>query len=396
MEIYVRPGDTLWNYSQWFRIPFQLVLDSNPDLADGRLNVGDRVQIPGYLRANYTIRAGDTFWSIAKARGVPVEALLSMNPNVEPQNLQAGVVIRVPLRVTWRVAAGNRRYNTAALSEDTARLIEVYPFLRRREIGRSVMGKPIHELRIGGGAKRVHINASFHANEWITTPVLVTFINDYLLALTNGMPIRGLNVAPYYASATLSTVPMVNPDGVDLVVNGLPAQEPYRESVLEMNGGSRDFSGWKANIRGVDLNNQFPARWEDEAARGEKKPGPRDYSGTAPLTEPEAIAMAELTRQSDFARVLALHTQGRVIYWGYENMEPPAARTMAAEFARVSGYVPERTVESWAGYKDWFIQEWRRPGFTIEMGQGQNPLPLSQFNEIYQQGLGIFLASLYL
>lgn len=59
----------------------------------------------------------------------------------------------------------------------------------------------------------MHANASFHANEWINTPVLMQFLNDYLLALTNNGVIRGLVMAPYYDSATLSLVPMVNPDG---------------------------------------------------------------------------------------------------------------------------------------------------------------------------------------
>ena len=188
---------------------------------------------------------------------------------------------------------------------------------------------------------------------------------------------------------------MVNPDGVDLVLNGLPEENPWRNRVIEWNNGSSDFSGWKANIRGVDLNDQFPAEWELERARNPKVPGPRDYGGESPLSEPEAIAMADLTRTRDFARVLAFHTQGEVIYWGFENLEPPESEAMVAEFSRVSGYEPVQTIDSYAGYKDWFIQDWRRPGFTVELGTGINPLPLSQFDEIYEEALGIFLAGLY-
>ncbi|MNN32719.1 Gamma-D-glutamyl-L-diamino acid endopeptidase 1 [compost metagenome] len=183
---------------------------------------------------------------------------------------------------------------------------------------------------------------------------------------------------------------------MDLVIHGLPNQEPYRSNVLSYNGGNTDFQGWKANINGVDLNDQFPALWEREVARNPVERGPRDYPGTAPLTEPEAIAMANLTRQSDFDHVLAFHTQGQVIYWGFENREPAYAETIANEFARVSGYEAIRNVESYAGYKDWFIYDFRRPGFTIELGTGVNPLPLSQFDEIYEESLGILLASMYM
>lgn len=70
--------------------------------------------------------------------------------------------------------------------------------------------------------------------------------------------------------------------------------------------------------------------------------------------------------------------------------------TIVKEFNRVSGYEPIRFVDSYAGYKDWFIQDFRQPGFTVELGQGVNPLPLEQFDEIYQESIGIFLASLYM
>lgn len=201
---------------------------------------------------------------------------------------------------------------------------------------------------------------------------------------------------PYYTQATLSVVPMVNPDGVNLLINGLPEEEPYRSRVLEINNGSTNFSNWKANIRGVDLNNQFPAKWDIEAARKPDQPAPRDYPGPKPLSEPESIAMANLTRNRNFNRVNAYHTQGEVIYWGFENLEPPQARTIVNEYARVSGYRPIQIVASFAGYKDWFIQDFRKPGYTIELGSGTNPLPLSQFDEMYEESLGIFLANLYM
>ncbi|MBE3102748.1 MAG: peptidase M14, partial [Bacilli bacterium] len=208
--------------------------------------------------------------------------------------------------------------------------------------------------------------------------------------------IRGLYLSPFYDSVLLSIVPMVNPDGVDLVINGVPDDEPYRSNVLAINNGSVDFSGWKANIRGVDLNNQYPALWEEEAKVRPTKPSPRDFPGEKPLTEPESIALADLTTESNFERALAYHTQGKEIYWGFQGFEPPESETIVNEFSRVSGYLTIKYVNSYAGYKDWFIQEWKRPGFTVELGSGINPLPIEQFDEIYQENLGIFLASLYM
>ncbi len=396
MKIQVRAGDTLWYYSQLFNLPLQLIVDSNAGVDAANLAVGQEVNIPGFLVSEYQIKPGDSLWKLARDRGISLDMLILLNPSVNPNRLEIGQRVQLPLRVTWFVVDVRKPYDYAALRSDLNRLMDLYPFLGYRNIGHSVMGKPLPELRVGQGNKRVHANGAFHANEWITTPVLIKFLNHYSLALTNNTGIKGLQMWPYYEAATLSVVPMVNPDGVDLVINGLPEQEPYRCNVLSYNNGSTDFQGWKANIRGVDLNDQFPALWEREVARNPQERGPRDYGGTAPLTEPEAIAMAELTRESDFARVLAFHTQGEVIYWGFENLEPPYAETIVNEFARVSGYEPVRYVESYAGYKDWFIQDWRRPGFTVELGSGVNPLPLAQYDQIYEESLGILLASLYM
>lgn len=396
MEIFVRPGDSFWYYSQVFNVPFQLILDSNRNLNAQALMPNQPVQIPGYVTNPYTVQRGDTIWSIAQRINMPMDALFLLNPVLSPYVLQVGLRLRLPVRVTWRVVNGEQDYDYRKMVQDIRSLQAIYPFIVNDPIGNSVLDKEIPGLTIGNGQKRVHFNASFHANEWITTPIVMTFLNDYLLSLTNNGAIRGLYTLPLYNQTNLNIVPMVNPDGVDLVLNGPPENEIIRNKLIEWNGGSTDFSGWKANINGVDLNDQFPAEWERERERNPKTPGPRDYGGESPLSEPESIAMAELTVERDFARVLAFHTQGQVIYWGFMGLEPPETEQLVNEFARVSGYEPVQTIESYAGYKDWFIQDWRRPGFTVELGLGTNPLPISQFGEIYEEALGIFLSALYM
>lgn len=397
MDVFVRRGDALWRFSQIFRIPLQLILHSNLNINPAFLSVGQKIQIPGFVSVSYQVQPGDSLWLIAKRRNLPLDTIFLVNPSLDPNRLLVGQTIRVPLRITWRIVNGKQDYDHSTMMNDLRRLQSVYPFIQTPSIGNSVLGRDIPEVLIGTGNKRVHYNGSFHANEWITTPIVLTFLNDYLLSLTNQNTIRGRLTFPLYQQTTLSIVPMVNPDGVNLVIYGpSTASEPWRSRVIQWNDGSTDFSGWKANIRGVDLNDQFPALWELERERNPKTPGPRDYGGESPLSEPEAIAMANMTRRRDFARVLAFHTQGEVIYWGFENLEPPESEDLANEFSRVSGYEPVKTIESYAGYKDWFIQDWRRPGFTIELGRGTNPLPITQFDEIYEKTLGIFLAGLYL
>ncbi|MGE7092734.1 M14 family metallopeptidase [Lysinibacillus sp. NPDC048646] len=396
MDIFVRPGDSLWHFSEVFKIPLQLIVDSNRHTNPQILQVGQRIQIPGFVTTNYQIQQGNTLWQIAQSRNLPLQAILLVNPNLNPNRLQISQTIQIPQRITWRLVNGKQDYDYSIMMSDLKKLQVAYPFIQSSSIGNSVLAREIPEVLIGNGSKRVHYNGSFHANEWITTPIILTFLNDYLLSLTNQTTIRGLSTPPLYLQTLLSIVPMVNPDGVNLVLHGPPDDASLRNKLISWNYGSSDFSGWKANINGVDLNDQFPAKWELESARNRQTPGPRDYGGKSPLSEPEAIAMADLTKKRDFAWVLAFHTQGRVIYWGFENLEPPESEVMVNEFSRVSGYEPVQSAGSYAGYKDWFIQDWRRPGFTVELGSGTNPLPLSQFDEIYQEALGIFLAGLYL
>lgn len=395
MRIQVRSGDTLWYYSQLFMVPMNLIVDSNPGIQVSSLQIGQEIKIPGFTIEQYTIKQGDTLWKLSASRHLSVDGLLLLNQHVNPNSLQIGAAIRIPKRVIAPQLTRKTNYDYALLEKDIRFLQETFPFVSVTEVGKTVLGKPIQALEIGRGAKKVQINASFHANEWITSPLLMAMLNSYLLSLTNVRPLRGLNTMPYYQDVTLTIVPMVNADGVDLVLNGPPPAR--REEVLRINKGSTDFSGWKANIRGVDLNNQFPAKWEVEKERKEEKaPAPRDFPGYSPLSEPESIAMANLARNNQYDRMLAFHTQGAEFYWGYEGMEPPESAVIAREFARVSGYQSVQYIDSFAGYKDWFIQDFRRPGFTIELGRGVNPLPLSQYDEIYEEVLGIFLAALYM
>ena len=55
--------------------------------------------------------------------------------------------------------------------------------------------------------------------------------------------------------------------------------------------------------------------------------------------------MAELTKKRDFSRVIAFHTQGKEIYWGFENLEPPYSEVIVKEFSRVSGYKAVQTLQ---------------------------------------------------
>ena len=279
-------------------------------------------------------------------------------------------------------------------------LVEKYPFCRSEILATTAFQRPIRTLVIGNGPRKVIYSASHHANEWITSLVLLKFAEELAAAIEENCRIGGMDAAAVAEAATIYMVPMVDPDGVDLVTGAIePGSIPYEAArTLAENYPNIPFpEGWKANLLGVDLNLQYPAGWlqarEIKFSQGFTRPGPRDYVGRAPLNQLESRALAGYTEFIDPALVLAFHTQGGVIYWQFKDFVIPGARELGEKFAAASGYALDDTPyeSAFAGYKDWFIQNFRRPGYTIEAGRGENPLPISQFEEIYSDCRPILL-----
>ena len=292
---------------------------------------------------------------------------------------------------------------TSELYEQTIRkLAEAYPFLETDVLTTTAFGRPLYVVRIGSGDRQVIFSAAHHANEWITTPLLLKFLEELAEAFQKGGKVYGVPAATILKYSTIHLVPMVDPDGVDLVTGAIRPQTQEYNIARQIAGDFPDIpfpDGWKANLLGVDLNLQYPAGWlmarEIKFSQGYTRPAPRDYVGRSPLSQRESRALARYTEQVDPELVLAYHTQGKAIYWQFRDYAVPGAKELAEEFARVSGYSLEDTPyeSSFAGYKDWFIQNFRRPGFTIEAGSGTNPLPLSQFEEMYKDNLGILVTA---
>ena len=279
-------------------------------------------------------------------------------------------------------------------------LVSTYPFLRTEVLTNTAFQRPVSTLVVGNGPRKVIFSASHHANEWITSLVLLKFAEELAEAIRSGGQIYGQDARDLAERVTIYMVPMVDPDGVDLVAGAIgPGSIQYDLAErLARNYPSIPFpNGWKANLLGVDLNLQYPAGWlqarEIKFAQGFVNPGPRDYVGRAPLNQFETRALAGYTAFIDPALVVALHSQGKEIYWQFKDIFVPGAEELGRKMAEVSGYTLADTPfnSSFAGYKDWFIQEFRRPGYTIEVGEGVNPLPLSQFDEIYRDVLPILV-----
>ena len=281
-------------------------------------------------------------------------------------------------------------------------IVDAYPFCRTELLTSTAFQRPIRTLVVGNGPRKVLFTAAHPANEWITALVLLKFAEELAAAIQSDGEIFGQKASRIRAAATIYMVPMVDPDGVDLVTGAI---EPGDIQYTLAERISQDFPaipfprGWKANLLGTDLNLNYPAGWlmarEIKFAQGYVRPAPRDYVGRSPLNQLETRALAAYTEVVDPELVLAYHAQGKEIYWQFMNYEIPGAEELGQLMAQVSGYTLAEPpyASSFAGYKDWFIQQFRRPGYTVEVGSGQNPLPLEQFDEIYRDNLGILVVA---
>ena len=384
MKVLIKKPDLLSRLAVLYSVPITVLRECNLHINRNELVPEDIVHIPGYWTREERIS------SLDMTQPLEYERIQVANPM-----MSAGESIRLPVKIQHNIIDHTNPYSSSKCVNDMEILATIYPFLKMSSIGKSEQGQDIWEMRMGVGSKKVHMNASMHANEWITSLVLMKWLNEYLLALTMGTNLGDCSALELFLECDLSLVMMVNPDGVDLVVNGPP--EKMRRDLIMMNQGKEEFLGWKANSRGVDLNNQFPANWEIEKKRKlPNGPAARDFPGIEPLTESEVKSLVALVQKEQFDRVVSLHTQGEEFYWGYEEQEPEISSVMAHELASRSGYKAVRYIDSHAGFKDWFINQFKKPGFTLELGKGINPLPLSQFEKIYQDTKPILNACLYL
>lgn len=376
--------------------------NANGLVADGIAGAKTWSSLMPYLKGYVThkVKYGETLYRLSQKYYTSLRKIEIANPNIDPFNLQIGQELTIPL--SFDVVPTNISFTPTVLDLCVDGLSARYPFLAAGIYGKSVMGNNLYFLKLGYGDNEVFYNASHHGNEWITSTVLMKFIENYASAYGFSGTIFGQSAESLFNLTTLYIMPMVNPDGVSIATGELTDGEYFTNAVsISANYPSIPFpTGWKANILGVDPNLQYPAGWDEARAikfsQGYTSPAPRDYVGSAPLEIPESLAVYNFTLEHNFTITLSYHAQGRVIYWRYLNYLPQKSYEIAQLFSSVSGYAVEETpsVSGYAGYKDWFILNYNRPGYTIEVGSGTSPLPLSQFDEIYTDNLGILVLAL--
>lgn len=244
-------------------------------------------------------------------------------------------------------------------------------------IGKSVLGKNIICFKLGnGGGKTLFLQGAIHAREYITSFLLIEIIKYLKL---------------FYFSGTVYIVPLANPDGVDICINGTKnIKNKSKKELVEELLKYGDKVSFKANARGVDLNTNFNANWGKGKYNNLIYPACQNFVGFKPNSEPETKALINLTEQIKPNLTLSYHSKGEIVFWGYKGQ---SNKTILEQkkylnlITKVTGYKARYTKNSSGGYKDYCLLNLNIVGFTIEVGNDNlsHPINLKHLKKIFLQ-----------
>lgn len=291
----------------------------------------------------------------------------------------------------WQVDAV-KVYTYQDMVEDMEYISEHYQMedLHVDSLGTTFDGRKLYHIVIGNkdATKQILVIGAIHGREYITAQLVMKQVEDLLEHYAE--------LSALLDQTAIHFVPMSNPDGVTISQLGLNGMNhrSTRQKIYQAyaNDGAVELADylpqWKANGKGVDLNRNFDALW-DEYQKGPQKPSSDCYKGLTPHSEVESKALVKLTKEYPFAATISYHTQGQVIYWyfGQEGECLEKSQKLAELVSDITGYVTYANYETLdpAGYKDWAIQKNNIPSLTIEVGVGKNPVDPDQFESIWKK-----------
>jgi g-D-glutamyl-meso-diaminopimelate peptidase len=277
-------------------------------------------------------------------------------------------------------------YSYERMIEHLQALADQYDLLTVDIIGESVEKRAIYLIKLGHGKKKLLLDGAHHGSEWISSFLLMTMIEHYAYHYHTGQPFYEYDVRELLSTYTLYIVPMVNPDGVEIVAsNG--RSSPNYDRLVAMNGGSRTFIRWKANARGVDLNRQYPTNWHLAQNYGPPQPGWANYAGKQPLTEPEVKVLDRLHQQEQFSAYLTYHSVGNEVFYYYYQTGSwlERDRRLAQAVASHTGYQLRHSSGGIGGMaRDHVVTTYQIPTMIIELGINKTK-PLPEFAGMWER-----------
>ncbi len=289
-------------------------------------------------------------------------------------------------------------YTYSDLEHDAGIISQLYAdFLIVDSIGTTADGRELFHFVVGNPAaeKQIFINGAIHGREYLTAQLVMKQMMIYLQNIIDDNYYGEISYRDMWNSVAVHVVPLVNPDGVTISQLGIEGlnNEEIRQNIYEIAASDgveitqEYLDKWKANARGVDLNRNFDALWEEYY--GTDYPSSDHYKGTSIGCEAESSALINLTENNNFLYTISYHTQGEIIYWNFENIEPiyDIAYSWVSQLSDSTGYglmSDYQSVDA-AGYSDWGIYRCQIPSVTIEVAYGESPYLSDQFETVLEQ-----------
>ena len=263
-------------------------------------------------------------------------------------------------------------------------ILRKYKMVRKFVIGRTSCRRSITAYNVGNGDGLL-ICGAFHGMEHITSAMALRFLLEVCEKMESDS-----EFSRFVLRKGLTVVPMVNPDGVEISVNGIKTAGNRAEFVSDcLCKANIPHQKWQANACGVDINHNFDAGYErvkeNERKIGITAPSHTRFGGEYAESECETKALCDLCRRNNFSIAVALHTQGREIYYDFGENTPKNSFVIAQKLSALSGYTVAypQGIAVGGGFKDWFIEKFHKPAFTFEIGKGVNPLSPDVFDDEY-------------
>lgn len=356
----------------------------------GRILPGKEVQVLDWQGAYYLVRVAETGQEGFVLGGY----LVSTQPDAF---ITSGGIVDVT----------RQQYGYDEMTADLEELNKRYPdLLSLSVIGVSLDGRDIRVAVAGNpqAARHILIQACIHGREYMSALLVMKqleyFLSEYATGAYDDPELS------YMKNTAFHVVPMSNPDGAEISMRGPGAitDITLRNGLLSIYHADIEktetkpareqyYRKWKANARGVDLNLNFDAGWNE--LTGAEAASSSGYPGPAPASEPESQALINYAQLFVFDATISYHAYGSGYYWDYRQRGRlrDQTRSLAWLVQSVTGYLSLEDLmgePSGGGFKDWAIECLRIPSLTVEIGTTSSPLDIREFPTIWERNRGVW------
>lgn len=286
-----------------------------------------------------------------------------------------------------------QKYSYETMMKNAKQLEQMYPdIIKTSSIGKSVEGRDLLLMEFGRGPVKIFVCGTHHAREYIATTYLMYAVDRYAYAYKNNSSWNGYNTKEILDKVTFCMVPMVNPDGVNLVQNGVGAtKNPDAIKNMKVYEGAKyGYSAWKANINGVDVNWNYDKDWYEDKNKNPR--GSNGFNGHKPASEPETIAVSNYVDSYYFEAYLSFHTQGEIFYWADNPDKSTGIYQAIKNTTGFTGYMEVPTGKG-GSFFDYVYRKYKKPTVTVELCPyiGNYPYPDKSFDTVWRPTKNVLL-----